>query len=385
MRVCVVTGSRADYSLLLQPMRTIAAHPGLTLQVAVTGMHLSERHDHTGGVVQADGFDVDARVPSLQPGDDAVSVTRSLGQGVTGFAEAFARLDPELLVVLGDRYEILAAVQAALVARIPVAHLCGGDVTEGAFDESIRHAITKMSHVHLVSNADSGRRVRQMGEDPAHIHVVGSPGIDQLEAADPLGRDELFEAIGLAPRPHNLSVTYQPVTLDPRDGRELLGQLLAALDALGPDVGLVFTGANADPGGGGLDDAVRQFADTRPHAVYRTSLGPTLYPNLLRHVDAVVGNSSSGLYEAPSFGIPTVNIGDRQKGRLRAQSVIDVADDAQAITAAIRRALAMDASGVTNPYGDGRASGRIVDVIAALADAGPATLLQKRFHDLADA
>lgn len=378
-KVCVVTGSRADYGLLHCPMRLLRDDPDFELQVVVTGMHLAPEFGATWTAIEEDGFSISARVDMLVSGDTSVAVTKSIGLGVIGFADVLDRLRPDFLLVLGDRFEILAAVQAALIARIPVAHLCGGDVTMGAFDDAIRHAITKMAHLHFVTNGDSARRVRQMGEDPRRVFAVGSPGIDQLREIDSMSRDAVFQAIGLRPGARNLLVTFHPATLDLEGGAGHLDALLAALDSLGNEVGLILTGSNADTEGQNICQRMEAFAGERDNAIFSISLGQRLYLNAMRHVDAIVGNSSSGLYEAPSFRIPTVNIGSRQLGRLKAASVIDCPPEQTAIEDALSRAFALDCSNVENPYGDGAASPRIIAELKAIDE--PTALIQKRFQD----
>ncbi len=375
-RICVVTGSRADYGLLYWPMRRIREDPRLELQVAVTGMHLAPGFGLTYRRIEEDGFALDARVEMLLAGDSAVAVSKSLGLGVIGFADAFDRLRPDVVMVLGDRFEILAAAQAALLARIPVAHLAGGDTTEGAFDEAIRHAVTKMAHLHFVTNEESARRVRQLGENPAQVYNVGSPGLDHLGHFELMDRTTFFESVGLVPRARNLLVAFHPETLAPGGSLGQLEELLAALD---DDFGLLLTGSNADPEGRELSRRLEAFANRRDHAVFHLSLGQPRFWNALRHVDAIVGNSSSGLYEAPSFKTPAVNVGDRQRGRRRPASVIDCPAERGAIAAAIEQALALDCRGVVNPYGDGRSAPRIVAVLRRLED--PRALLKKRFFD----
>jgi UDP-hydrolysing UDP-N-acetyl-D-glucosamine 2-epimerase len=364
-RICAVSGSRADYGLLLPVLRAIRDHPALKLQLAVTGSHLEPRFGHTVDAILDDGFEVDAAVPLGLESDDVLTVTRALGQAVSGFAEALQRLQPDLLLVLGDRYEILGAVQAALIARIPVAHIAGGDLTEGAFDDAIRHAITKLSHLHFVTSEAAAHRVRQLGEADARVFVTGSPGIDQLLATPKLARDQLERRLGLALRPRNLAITFHPTTLDSEDALAQLEQLLQALADLGDGAGLVFTGANADPRGQAVNARIRAFVAEHANAVQHDSLGQQGYYSLLAVADAVVGNSSSGLYEAPSLHTPTVNIGDRQAGRLRADSVIDCAPQRDAIAAAIAQAFTMNCRDVVNPYGDGHATERILAVLAS--------------------
>lgn len=382
LKVCAVTGGRADWGLLSVPLALIRDDPDFALQLVVTGQHLLPGAGATDRVIEAEGFHIDARVDMLLAGDSAVAVSKSMGLAIIGFAEVFDRLKPDLLFVLGDRYEILAAAQAAMVARIPIAHLCGGDVTEGAMDEAIRHAITKMSHLHFVSNQDAARRVCQLGEDPAQVYCVGSPGLDRIRLTPRMTRDAFFASIGFVPRARNLLVTFHPATLDD-DVSAACMEMLAALDALGPEVGLIFTGVNADTGGRAVAACIDGFVAMHPNACAHVSLGAARYFSALGHVDAVVGNSSSGLYEAPSFAIPTVNIGDRQGGRLKARSVLDCAADREAILAALRQAFAMDCSGTANPYGDGHSAERIIAVLKAVGDTRP--LLKKRFFDVGGA
>jgi UDP-N-acetylglucosamine 2-epimerase (non-hydrolysing)/GDP/UDP-N,N'-diacetylbacillosamine 2-epimerase (hydrolysing) len=356
----------------------LRADPAFALDLIVTGQHLVPADDNTAEAIKAEGFAPSATIDMLLASDAPVAVAKSMGLATAGFADAFARLAPDLVLVLGDRYEILAAVQAAVVARLPVAHLCGGDITEGAMDDAIRHAVTKLSHLHFVTNEAAARRVWQLGEDPARVHCVGSPGLDRIRQTKLLDRAAFFRRVGFEPRASNLLVTFHPETLhaDP------LGQcreLLAALHELGPEFGFIFTGSNADPGGRGVDRLVGEFVAAHDNACAHASLGAALYFSALSHASAVVGNSSSGLYEAPTFKVPTVNIGDRQRGRLRAASVIDCAAERRAIGAAIRKALTLDCAGVINPYGDGHASERIVAVLRGLGD--PRQLVHKRFVD----
>jgi UDP-N-acetylglucosamine 2-epimerase (non-hydrolysing)/GDP/UDP-N,N'-diacetylbacillosamine 2-epimerase (hydrolysing) len=382
-KVCVVTGTRAEYGLLRGVMEGVRAHPGLALQLVVTGAHLSPEFGLTVREIEQDGFQVDERVEMLLSSDTAVGVTTSLGLGVIGFAGALDRLKPDLMLVLGDRYEIFAAVQAALVARVPVAHIAGGDTTEGAFDEAFRHGITKMAHLHFVTNAEAARRVRQLGEDPAQIHVVGSPGIDALLKAPLMSREALGASLGFDWKPTNLLITFHPATLDDRPAAAQLQALFDALDRLGPETGLLFTMPNADTEGRALRQQIEAYVAERPHARAYDSLGHLRYLSAMAVCDAVVGNSSSGLYEAPSFQKPTVNIGDRQKGRLKAISVIDCEPTADAIATALAQALRGAPEGVVNPYGDGHAAERIVGAIAQATDLK--ALLKKRFHLLQEA
>jgi UDP-hydrolysing UDP-N-acetyl-D-glucosamine 2-epimerase len=377
-RICVVTGSRAEYGLLYWVLRSLQAAPDVELQVAVTGAHLSAAHGHTVDAIEKDGFPIAARV-DLELGDDSpAGIAKSMGLGVAGFGEAFARLAPDILVLIGDRYEILAAAQAAMVANIPMAHIAGGDTSEGAFDEAIRHGITKMAHVHFVTNADAARRVRQLGEDPASVHLVGSPGLDTLVRAELLDRAALEQSLGRKLRARNFLITFHPVTLEPEGSRAQMQALLDALESLGPDVGLFFTRPNADTGGRELAALLDGWVARHPNAAAFDSLGQLRYLSLMRAVDAVVGNSSSGLYEAPSLKKPTVDIGDRQSGRLAAKSVVRCEPTVAAIREAIDAALALDCRDVVNPYGDGHSAERISGVLRSLQN--PRGLLKKRFH-----
>lgn len=380
-KICIVTGSRAEYGLLYWLMKEIQADPALQLQIIATGMHLSPEFGLTYKVIEEDGFAIDAKVEMLLSSDTPTGVAKSIGLGTIGFADALERLKPDILVVLGDRFEILAASQAALVARIPVAHIAGGDTTEGAFDEAIRHSITKMSHLHFVTNEDAARRVRQLGENPDYVFNVGSPGLDNIARLKLLDRQELERSLDFSFQKKNLLVTFHPATLETQSAEMQFKELLAALDGLGPDVGVIFTKPNADTDGRVIIRLMDDYVATRPNARAYVSLGQLRYLSAMSQADAVVGNSSSGLYEAPSFGKPTVNIGDRQKGRLQAASVINCAPLSGEIGKAIVQALAMDCSATVNPYGDGNSSARIKDALKKIA--APSTLLKKHFFDQA--
>jgi UDP-N-acetylglucosamine 2-epimerase (non-hydrolysing)/GDP/UDP-N,N'-diacetylbacillosamine 2-epimerase (hydrolysing) len=379
-RICVVTGTRAEYGLLYWLMKEIQDDPDLELQIIATGMHLSPEFGSTYKTIEENGFVIDAKVEMLLSSDTPVGITKSIGLGVIGFADALERLKPDILVLLGDRYEILAAAQAALVARIPIAHLFGGDTTEGAFDEAIRHSITKMAHLHFVSNEISAARVRQLGENPSFVYNFGSTGIDQIKRLERLSRQDLETQTGFSFQKKNLLVTFHPATLEENSPEKQFRELLDALDLLGPDVGLIFTYPNADPAGRSLIPMIDSFVASHPQAMAFASLGQLRYLSVMAHVDAVVGNSSSGLYEAPSLKIPTVNIGDRQKGRLQASSVIHCLPDANLIGEAIQAAFAMDCSAVVSPFGDGNSSQKIKDVLK-MVPLGEA-LLKKHFFDL---
>lgn len=382
-RICVVTGSRAEYGLLFWLLRELRDAPDVQLQLVATGMHLSPEFGNTVRVIEADGFAVDAKVDMLLSADSAVAITKSTGLGVIGFADAFERLRPELVVVLGDRFEILAAVQAAFLARIPVAHLHGGEATQGALDDGIRHAITKLSQLHFVAAEPYRRRVLQMGERPERVFNFGAPGLDQLQKLQWLDRAGLEQELGMPLRQPLFIVTYHPVTLQAGNPAEPMGELLTALDRF-PEATVVLTYPNADHSGRVVIGLIDEYAATRaPRVRAFVSLGQRNYLSLLRECSVVIGNSSSGLIEAPALRKATVNIGERQRGRLRAASVIDCAEQADAIAAAIQRALGDEFQAalarVESQYGQGGASVAIANVLRTTPLDG---LLAKGFRDL---
>jgi GDP/UDP-N,N'-diacetylbacillosamine 2-epimerase (hydrolysing) len=381
-RVCVVTGSRAEFGLLRWLMQEILDAPELHLQVIATGMHLSPEFGLTYREIEQAGFTVDAKVEMLLSADTSTAVSKSMGLGLIGFADAYARLSPDLVVVLGDRFEVFAASAAALIAGIPIAHLHGGETTEGAFDEAIRHSITKMSHLHFVAAEQYRRRVVQLGEAPERVFQVGGLGVDAIKRQSLLEREALEVSLGFRFGPRNLLVTFHPVTLEGETSARQMEELLCALKEL-ENTHLTFTMPNADTGGRELMSMVEAFVAEHPNACAHASLGQLRYLSCLKVVDGVVGNSSSGLAEAPSMGIGIVNIGDRQKGRLRARSVIDCAPDRAAILDAIRRIYEPDyrnaLPSIVNPYGNGGASQRIAQVLKDYPLAG---ILKKSFHDI---
>lgn len=378
----MISGSRADYGLLRWPMEEIRACPDLELQLLVTGMHLAPEFGLTHREIEADGFRIDRKLEVLVSSDTATGVAKSMGLALIAFADALEQLRPDLLLVLGDRFEIFSAVAAAMVARIPVAHLHGGESSEGAFDESLRHCITKMSHLHFVAAEEYRRRVIQLGEDPRRVFLVGGLGADGICRVKLLERAALEASLGIILAERSLLITFHPATLDEEGAVRQMSELLAALDEL-TGVQLIFTMPNADTEGRALCGMVEHYVAARPHAHAFTSLGQVRYLSCLRFVDGVVGNSSSGLTEAPSFRIGTVNIGDRQSGRLKADSIIDCAAEKSAIAAALRLlfspAFRARLAAVRNPYGEGGASEKIVAVLRSHPLAG---LVRKPFHSL---
>jgi GDP/UDP-N,N'-diacetylbacillosamine 2-epimerase (hydrolysing) len=382
-KICVITGTRAEYGLLRWVMQGIKDDAELTLQIIATGMHLSPEFGLTYREIEKDGFQIDRKVEMLTSSDTSVGIAKSMGLALIGFADALNDLKPDLIVVLGDRFEIFAAVSAALVARIPIAHLHGGETTEGAFDEALRHSITKMSHLHFVAAEEYRQRVIQLGELPARVFLVGGLGIDNIKRLKLLDRTELEASLDFKLGPKNLLITFHPVTLENQSSDQQMSALLTALDKLGKDTHLIFTMPNADNGGRELICMVENFVATHENARAYTSLGQIRFLSCVKLVDGVIGNSSSGLAEAPSLQTGTVNIGDRQRGRLKAQSVIDCAPQSEAIIDAIVKlystAFQQTLSSVVSPYGNGGASEKIVQTLRSqdLSD-----ILKKSFYNL---
>jgi GDP/UDP-N,N'-diacetylbacillosamine 2-epimerase (hydrolysing) len=380
-KICVVTGTRAEYGLLRWLMQEIKESEFLELQLIVTGMHLSPEFGLTVKDIQADGFSIDRKLEMLLSSDTPCGITKSMGLGMIGFADALNQLQPDLLLVLGDRYEIFVAAASAMIARIPIAHLHGGESTEGLIDESIRHSITKMAHFHFVAAEDYRKRVIQLGEQPENVFHVGGMGIDNILRLQLLNRSQLQEELDFKLENRNLLITFHPVTLEKSTSKDQMKELLTALDKL-DDVGLIFTMPNADTDGRILFQQINEFCETHPKARSYTSLGQLRYLSCIKHVDGVIGNSSSGLAEVPSFKKGTVNIGDRQRGRLSAASVINCSANSLAITNAINQLfspsfLAMLPT-VKNPYGDGGASQAIVKILEKRSFQN---LLKKTFFD----
>jgi GDP/UDP-N,N'-diacetylbacillosamine 2-epimerase (hydrolysing) len=365
-KVCVITGSRAEYGLLRWVMQGVKDDPELSLQVVATGMHLSPEFGLTYREIENDGFRIDRKVEMLTSSDTPVGIAKSMGLGLIGFADTLAELQPDLIVVLGDRFEILSAVSAALVARIPVAHIHGGESTEGVVDEAIRHSITKMSHLHFVAAEEYRRRVIQLGECPERVFLVGALGIDCISRLPLLNRHELESSLGFKLGPKNLLVTYHPVTLEAATASHQMLELLHVLSSL-DDTQIIFTMPNADTDGRVLIGMIEKFVRRHRNAHVFNSLGQLRYFSLMALADGVVGNSSSGLIEAPCFRKGTINIGDRQRGRLKALSVIDCEPESQAISDALEQLYSIDFQDgldeVINPYGTAGASGKIVTSI----------------------
>ncbi|MGH6713944.1 MAG: UDP-N-acetylglucosamine 2-epimerase [Bradyrhizobium sp.] len=381
-RIAVVTGSRADYGLLKGVLTRLQQMDDIDLQVIACGMHLLPKFGETWRIIEADGFEIAAKIDLELTDDRAETVARGTGIGVTGFAEALPRLKPDLIVVLGDRYEILAAAVAATLLNIPIAHIHGGEVTAGAFDDAIRHAITKMACVHFAAAEPYRQRIIQMGENPDFVFNVGAPGLDLADTTPAVSRAVLFGELGISGPEQFLLVTLHPTTAQPETDAANVTALLGALGEI-EDRSFIFTGVNADPGYRQIDEAIRAFVTARPDRAHLfASLGSERYWNALRLADAVVGNSSSGILEAPAVGVPSVNIGDRQLGRLRAASIIDCPADQGVILAALRTILEgrfHPDNSTPPPYGCGGASVKIAEALQNIDLQGA---FPKYFHDL---
>lgn len=361
-RICVVTGSRSDYGLLRRLMLLLRDDPAFELQVLATGTHLTPSFGLTVQEILQDSLPVDARVEILLDADTAIGISKSMGLGLISFAEVYARLLPDLLLVLGDRFEIFSAVSAAHVSRIPVAHIHGGELTEGAFDDALRHAITKMSQLHFVAAEAYRNRVIQLGEQPARVLNVGGLGVDAISGSSLMDRSTLERSLGYSLGKKNLLITFHPATLSLNDAKFEMQELLAALTEL-QDTHLIFTLPNADTQGRALSQLVRDFVKQHPRALACTSLGQQRYLSCLAQVDGVVGNSSSGLLEAPALKKGTINIGNRQRGRMLATSVINCSPERSAIAIALKHlytpSFQASLANVEHPYGAPGASKRI--------------------------
>jgi UDP-N-acetylglucosamine 2-epimerase (non-hydrolysing)/GDP/UDP-N,N'-diacetylbacillosamine 2-epimerase (hydrolysing) len=382
-KICVVTGSRAEYGLLYWLIRELSEDAEVELQLVATGMHLMPEFGSTYRAIEADGFKIDRKVEMMLSSDSPVGMAKSVGLGVLGFADALESLSPDVVVVLGDRFEILAVAQAAFISGYPVAHLSGGEVTEGAIDDAIRHAITKLARYHFVAAEAYRNRVIQLGEQPERVFNVGDPGLDNIRRLELLDRNSLCEQLGLATSKPFFLVTYHPVTLGAAPVEKGMHALFEALDDY-PDHQVLITKPNADAGGRQLSLMVDAYAQAQGGRVTAsTSLGQLRYLSAMKHCAAVVGNSSSGIVEAPAMLRPTVNIGPRQDGRLKASSIIDCAADAAAIRSALDRALSapfqQQLPNTASLYGDCEASTRVRQILKQVQ---LGRHIPKSFHDL---
>ena len=383
MKLCVITGTRAEYGLLRPLMKLVEADSELELQLLVTGMHLAPEFGETWKIIEQDGFKIDAKVEMLLAADTATGVGKSTAMALMGSVTELERLSPDWVVVLGDRYEIFAAVSACVFLKIPVAHFHGGETTEGAFDEYFRHSITKMSHLHFTATEEYRRRVIQLGEQPDRVFALGAPGLDSIADVELLDLKSFEKAVHFKLAQKNALVTYHPETPDDGDPVELFEEILWALNEF-PDLGIIFTYPNSDTGGRALIKRLEEYVDENSNrACGHVSLGQSRYYSALQHVDVVIGNSSSGLIEVPAFGTPTVNIGGRQRGRSRGASVIDSAPDRDSVIAAIRTALSEEFNEQIdcpeNPYGEKGASAKALAIMKRTDRTG---IVNKKFHDI---
>jgi GDP/UDP-N,N'-diacetylbacillosamine 2-epimerase (hydrolysing) len=381
-KICVITGTRGDYGLLFWVMKKISDTEELELQIIATGMHLSAEFGFTFKQIEDDGFSIDYKVEMLLSSDTSIGISKSMGLGMIGFADAYVKLLPDLLIVLGDRFEIFSAVSAATIARIPVAHLSGGETTEGAFDESFRHSITKMSHLHFVTTEQYRNRVIQLGEQPNLVFNVGAFGLDNLLKLELLSKDNFEKSINFELGKKNILITFHPVTLENATAKQQFSNLLRVLEEF-ENIHYIFTKTNADTGGRIINQMIDDYVNANyQKAVCFISLGQLRYLSAIQHVDAVVGNSSSGLVEAPYFRVPTINIGDRQKGRIKPSTVIDC----EASVVAIRKAFDVVFSkgfdqyskDIENPFLKGGAAERVVDIVKTFP---LNNILKKSFYD----
>jgi len=381
-KISIVTGTRAEYGLLKWLMRGIKEDPDLTLQVVATGMHLSATFGLTYKEIEEDGFHIDRKVKIIGDSDSRLDISKSISEGIIGCAKAFDELDPDLVVLLGDRFEIYSAAIAALVAKIPIAHIHGGESTEGLLDEAFRHSISKMSQLHFVAANEYRNRVIQLGENPNNVYMVGGLGVDSISRINLLDKNELATKLNIEFSKRNLLITFHPVTLENETAKDQMYELLKALSKL-QDTTLIFTLPNADPGGRLLIKMVENYVKFNTRAYSYKSLGQLIYLSCVANVDGVIGNSSSGLIEVPSLKKGTINIGDRQSGRLKTSSVIDCEPNEKEITKALKtlysNSFQEGLKETINPYGLGGASDKIINVLKNVELSG---LVKKKFYNL---
>lgn len=382
-KIAVITGTRAEYGLLYWVIRGISEEPSLNLQLFVTGMHLSPEFGLTYKQIENDGFKIDAKVETLLSSDTSIGISKSIGLGVIGFAEVYDRYTPDLIIVLGDRFEIFAAVTAAMIARIPVAHCHGGEATEGLIDEPIRHSITKMSQLHFTSTNEYRNRVIQLGESPERVFNVGALGIENINKLKLLSRIDFEESIQFNLGKVNFLITFHPVTLENASAENQFNELIKALKNFA-DSHIIFTKPNADTDGRIICKLIDDFVDSYPkRSISFISMGQLRYLSALQYMDVIIGNSSSGLIEVPSFKKPTINIGDRQRGRIKANSVIDCDPTESSITKAIQLSLSSlfqkKLVSVNNPYGLSNSSEKIIEIIK---DISLANIVKKKFFNI---
>ena len=381
-KICVVTGTRAEYGLLYWLLKEIKADSELKLQLIVTGMHLSPEFGLTYKEIEKE-FKIDKKIEILSSSHTSLDICAEMARVYEKFAPALAELKPEILVLLGDRYEIFGVAGVASIMQIPIAHIHGGETTQGAFDEAFRHSITKMSHIHFAATNEYANRIIQLGEEPSRVFNVGGPGIENIKKLNLLSKEEFEKSIKFKLAKKNILITFHPVTLENSSAREQFNELLNALDEL-DDTNFIFTKANSDTDGDVINKMIDEYVSQNPQkAVAFASLGQLRYLSAIKFVDIVLGNSSSGLLEVPSFKKATINIGDRQKGRARASSVIDVRPDRKEILTAIKRAYSKEFEQILkdtiNPYDGGNPSKKMVKILQETKLDG---ILKKKFYDI---
>jgi len=383
MKVCIATGTRAEYGLLKPLIKKISAEDGFTLQLIVTGAHLSPEFGLTYRQIEADGYKIDAKVEMLLSSDTPEGITKSMGLGMIGYADALKRLSPDLMIILGDRYEMLSVASTALIFRIPIVHIHGGELTEGAYDDAIRHAITKMSVLHFTSTEVYRKRVIQLGEDPKSVFNVGAIGLDNFKSLSLLSKSDLENELNIKFNKYNYLVGFHPETLSNFSIETQFEALLRAIDTQ-TDSFFIFTKANADTDGRIINQLIEKYVSTHPEkAALFASLGTLRYLSVMKQVTAVVGNSSSGIIEAPSAQTTTINIGDRQKGRIQSESIINCEANKEDIISAFDKVKSEVFRNITknvvNPYGNGNTSNQIIKVLKSVSIE---SLNQKTFYDI---
>jgi GDP/UDP-N,N'-diacetylbacillosamine 2-epimerase (hydrolysing) len=383
-KICVVTGTRAEYGLLRPLIKKISEDNELHLQLVATGMHLSPEFGLTYKEIEEDGFIIDEKIEMLLSSDTAVGISKSVGLAMIGFADAFEKLKPDIVIVLGDRYEIFAATTVAMVFKIPIAHIHGGETTEGAFDEGFRHSITKMSYLHFTSTEEYRKRVTQLGENPDRVFNVGAIGIESIKELKLLDRNQLEQNINFKFGKNTALVTFHPVTLENSNFKEQFQELLNALDRFN-DLKLIFTKSNSDTDGRIINFMIDEYVENNKNkAIAFTSMGQLRYLSAMKYVDLVMGNSSSGIIEAPFFKIPTINIGDRQKGRIQGKTIINCEPIENEICKAIELGVSIDfknkIKNTVNVYGDGNVTEKILNIIKDKLNRE--IKLKKSFYDI---
>ncbi len=381
-KIAVITGSRAEYGLLRNLMKEIKSDKDLILQVIVTGSHLSDKFGNTYQEIISDGLTIDAKVNLNLDGDSAKDTTASIAEALNGFASVFERLKPDLAVVLGDRYEIHAAAIACLIAKIPLAHLHGGELSEGAYDDSIRHSITKMAHLHFTAAEPYKKRVIQMGEVPENVFCCGACGVENIESLNLVNKNELETQFKIKLSAPLFLITFHPTTLENTDSQTQIGELLKALDTF-DNANIIFTQSNADTGNQIITKMIQQYTEShKERMLFFSSLGVLKYLSFMKICDVVIGNSSSGIIEAPALRKPTINIGDRQRGRLLADSIIQTNCDKESISQSIHKALSPDFKNLLNKFTPLYKGGVVAKTIKDIIKNTNLNIIQKKFHDI---